>query len=302
METSDFLNECRQKGDLLADEYLDSLPPLEVFKAKPENLNSNIQVAWKNETNLGEVLRSNFTTRPSQGFYKKNRPQILFILGMVSLPYCYAAAKGAKVIYFSDKMRNSPLSRLKDTALFVEAVCQPHSDEKLINELISQVRWKHAQVRSFMKRQSFWNKDWGLPINQEDLAGTNLSFSVVLLRGLRKMGVPIAPEEANNYFQLWSCVGKSLGIEESCLPEDLSMALDLEKTIKKRHFFQSEESIWLTKSLNQSLNKILGFGDSEKIMSALLEPEVAEVLSLQPVSFSPIQKTIVNSFLRWKTF
>ncbi len=302
MFNNDFLGALRGKGDKLLDEYFGELPPSSIFSSRPDQFGNSFLSDWEEQTDIGSHLKSNRSLKAGQYFYQKHRAHILFTLGFMSLPYCYAAADGAKVIFHSEKMRSQPLTRLKDTARFVETVCSPDSSAEALNEMVRQVRWKHAQVREFMKRQSFWNEKWGLPINQEDLAGTNLAFSLVVLRGLRRMRIAVSPEEVNQYFQLWNVIGKALGIEDLVLPSTMAIALELENAIKIRHFIKNEESVWLTKSLSKTLNEIMGFVDAEKIMGALLEPDVAEVLSLRPVSFSPIQQTLINTFLKWKSF
>lgn len=46
-------------------------------------------------------------------------PEILHLLGFYSLPYCYAAADGAKVLVKSEKILHNTPKRLSDTAGFV---------------------------------------------------------------------------------------------------------------------------------------------------------------------------------------
>lgn len=302
MFNNTYLNAFRRQGDLLADSYLSRLPVHEIFKSAPSNLNPSVFTLWKKETNIGSKIIANKNSRAGQRFYENNRASILFVLGFMSLPYCYAAADGARVIFFSDKMRNTPLARLKDTALFVDAVCRPSTPAEQIDEMVATVRWKHAQVRNWMQKQAFWNIGWGVPINQEDMAGTNLAFSLVVLRGLRKLGIAITPQEAKSFFALWHEIGDGLGISTDLNPKEIDLGLKLELAIKIRHFKVSQQGVALTQQLGQTLEKALGVKNSEKIMSGLLEPDVAEVLSLQPVSLSPIQQTLINTFLQWKSF
>jgi hypothetical protein len=296
------LNGFRKLGDALADAFLSGLPVHEIFQSTPASMDSAAFSAWKQSTAIGSTIFEKKSCRAGQRFYEKNRASILFVLGFMSLPYCYAAADGARVIFYSDKMRNNPLARLKDTALFVDAVCRHSTPAELIDKMVDTVRWKHAQVRNWMQKQAFWNPDWGMPINQEDMAGTNLAFSVVVLRGLRKLGVAITPQEVKSFFALWHEIGTGLGISNELNPSEIDMGLLLESAIKSRHFQVSDHGVALTRQLAQTLNQALGVGDASKIMAGLLEPDVAEVLSLQPVSLSPIQQTLINTFLQWKSF
>ena len=62
-----------------------------------------------------------------------------------------------------------------------------------------------------------WDKSFGYPINQEDLIGTLVVFTVVVLDALEKMGVSVDPEDADCYVHLWMVVGYLLGIDFSLI-------------------------------------------------------------------------------------
>jgi hypothetical protein len=61
-------------------------------------------------------------------------------------------------------------------------------------------------------------QEWGLPINQTDMLGTNLLFSVVYLTGLRAMGMRFTRAEAEGLIHLWRYVGYLMGVDETLLP------------------------------------------------------------------------------------
>ena len=142
------------------------------------------------------------SSRPRPGWYSDERivkgqqvfaeyaSEIMTLLGVLSLPYLYAGSPGNKALFLSDKMRNSPGKRLMDTAEFVIAVCSPggFSNEGESQYFINRTRLIHAIARYYVLKSRQWDMDWGMPINQEDMAGTNLGFSYILLNGLRKSG------------------------------------------------------------------------------------------------------------------
>ncbi len=70
-----------------------------------------------------------------------------------------------------------------------------------------------------------WNvgKD-GLPCNQEELAYTLLTFHYVCLRGLRKLGLGLRPEDEDAYLHAWNCVGHVLGVREELMAETMKEA------------------------------------------------------------------------------
>src|SRR4029453_9478056 len=77
------------------------------------------------------------------------------------------------------------------------------------------VRLMHASVRMLVRRRG-WNEELhGVPINQQHLVGTMLSFSTVVIDGLRTMGIMVRDDEAEAWFHLWRVVGFMLGIDEA---------------------------------------------------------------------------------------
>jgi ER-bound oxygenase mpaB/B'/Rubber oxygenase, catalytic domain len=80
------------------------------------------------------------------------------------------------------------------------------------------VRFLHAKVRrALLKRrgEKRWNvEEYGIPINQEDMAGTLLAFSVNVLFGIDLIaGVSLSDRERLDYLALWRYIGFLLGVE-----------------------------------------------------------------------------------------
>lgn len=81
-----------------------------------------------------------------------------------------------------------------------------------------QVRLVHAMVRRGLNKRADWDhRQWGLPLNQVDMCATYLGFSVVMLVGLRKLGLPILPRESKAVIHLWSYACWLMGVEERWL-------------------------------------------------------------------------------------
>ncbi|NJK83672.1 MAG: DUF2236 domain-containing protein, partial [Saprospiraceae bacterium] len=120
---------------------------------------------------------------------------------------------------------------------------------ELLQSYILKIRLFHAFIRFKLRHTATWNSAWGLAVNQEDMAGTNLSFSYIVLRGLRRLGYQASPQEAEDYLHLWNVVGSLLGVEEALLPHNLKEAFYLDKTIAQRQFRESAEGQVLTRAL-----------------------------------------------------
>jgi hypothetical protein len=136
--------------------------------------------------------------------------------------------------------------------------------------------------------------NWGHPVNQEDLAGTNIAFSYIILLGLYQGKYPVLPEEAESFLHTWRFVGYLLHIDEALLPASFAEAAALEQAIKQRHFKHSEEGEILTTDLikhyKESFPKVAGyFVDSQ--IRYYVGPEVSRFLG---ISESPVKDSIVR--------
>ena len=218
--------------------------------------------------------------------YNKYALDILIMLGCLSLPYCYAAADGARVLYYTGRLRKDTYNRLLETGQFVAMVTSKGAlDNALVRENIVKVRLLHAFTRYYLTNHGNWNMDWGLPVNQEDMAGTNLAFSFIVTRGLRKVSIPIKQAESEAYLHLWNVVSHLMGCDDSLIPRTLEQAWQLDKAIARRHFKASEEGAALAKALEDSMSsnvvdpRVRSFGP--KYMRYLLGPEIAAMLSLK---------------------
>lgn len=90
------------------------------------------------------------------------------------------------------------------------------------------VRLIHALVRRHVRALPAWRpEDWGLPINQTDMAATLLGAFNVPLLGVRLMGMPQTRRERDAATHLTRYVGWLMGVEPQWLPTDERSALTL---------------------------------------------------------------------------
>jgi ER-bound oxygenase mpaB/B'/Rubber oxygenase, catalytic domain len=89
----------------------------------------------------------------------------------------------------------------------------------------------------------------GLPICQGDLAGTLMSFSSMVVDSLRRLGVRIEDEEAEDYYYRRRVIGEMLGIDPAAIPPDLAAAHELTDLIARRNHRRSAEGIEMTGAL-----------------------------------------------------
>ena len=294
-----FLDQCRQQQDLLADAVIawymphekqalksvldqvvgnefepgDSLP--EVFRALYEDVFHNV------------TIKQSETVWKGQQFFARYSSDILLLLGLLSLPYCYAAANGAEVLIRSKRIKEEPANRLTETAQFVFDVTAPNAFETSGRGLASilKVRLIHASIRYYVQRGGHWPDAYGKPVNQEDMAGTNLSFSLIPVRGMRKLGIQVSADESLDYIRYWNVIGKLLGLQDALLPDSNKAAYVLERNIRQRQFKSSAAGRGLTASLVGYFEQVMKGtpidGWARSYVHYLLGDKVAGMLGLE---------------------
>lgn len=224
--------------------------------------------------------------RQGSDFFARHSEMIMSLLGLLSLPYCYTAAKGAMVLHLTELIRKQTTKRLFDTAIFIWEVLAPNAFEKNGRACaeILKVRIVHAFVRRYILDSRKWDESWGLPINQEDMAGTNLSFSLIVIRGLRLLGYRVSKPDEESFLHIWAVVGSLSGLEEALIPENVPQAEFLDKRIRERQFVASDHGKELTLALIAhilSVNESKATADDIKgLMKYLLGDEISEKLSI----------------------
>jgi hypothetical protein len=135
--------------------------------------------------------------------------------------------------------------RLNETAQFLLDVMRPGGMEPGGAGYVAarRVRLMHAAVRWLILHRSgdVWDTPrLGLPINQEDLLNTVLTFTEVVFEVFDRTGVAYTEDEADDYIHLWSFVGYLLGIQEDLLPLDRKATKALMTHVRTFHFLPSE--------------------------------------------------------------
>ena len=114
------------------------------------------------------------------------------------------------------------------------------------------VRMIHALVRRNLKTRKEWQAEqWGLPINQIDMAATNLAFCSLLLLGLRGLGIFPSQRESRAVMHFWKYLGWLMGVEEAWLVDnELDGLIQLYQTN-----FTQPAADWTSKALGLALSQ-----------------------------------------------
>src|SRR5260221_3383871 len=244
---SDIFNHLVRNNDLPTDK----LPPL----VQQYLQDSSALPAWADHDKL--VLGS-------QAFNELG-PEMVMLLFGASLPVVYAADPIAEVLANTQRLTKHVLRRVVETAQFIMDVTDDNAFDPNGQGIRStqKVRLMHATVRHLMlydpRWKDKWRPEWGIPINQVDLIGTLMSFSITVLQGLEKMNIYLPPDKQEGYLHLWKVVGHLMGIRDELMPENVQDAAALmEKWVEVNHV-SSPSGQELTKALIGLLQSFVGF-------------------------------------------
>jgi hypothetical protein len=199
--------------------------------------------------------------RQGQELFELFGPEVMMVLGFYSLPAAYAARKGVQVLARTGLLHKHPVRRVFETAQMVVDVMTPgglEPDGRGVRTL-QKVRLMHAAVRYMIRHdtQRPWDaQELGEPLNQEDLAGTLMTFSYVVLEGLRMLRIHLTPEQQQSWLASWVAVGCLLGVDPRLLPATVDEARELTLLIRQRQIAPSPEGVAMTASLIQGLKQL----------------------------------------------
>lgn len=306
MLSNEQLFKKRKKGDPLADDVIKKIiqsengyQVAELFNTLTQNVDVPVKdlppevIEYFEKTKELPDYFDPKLIKIAQEVFSIHGPAISMILLCKSLPQCYACGKGAKVLYHTGRLvehdDNFELltRRLMETSQFVINVLAPNSfadDGKAIINT-QKVRLIHAAIRYFINQSGRWDEDhYGVAINQEDMAGTLMSFSALILEGLDQIGIELTTEEKNGYFHLWRVVGHIQGVDTDLIPETPEEGIKLGYAIFDQQLLSTKEGTSLTSSAIKFMQSIVPGQLFDKLPEEMvyffLGPKVAESVGL----------------------
>ena len=185
----------------------------------------------------------------AHGLFERYGFSVATALFCSSLPQCFAFPDGARVLGATSSFEANARRRVLETSQFVFDVAARRGltpDGRGIRAA-QKVRLMHAAIRWHSSKRERHPGD-GLAINQQQLVGTMLSFSLLVTDALRALGFEVRDDEAEAWFHLWRVTGVLLGIEERHLPADRADGARLMDTLRARFWGPSPEGAALAKA------------------------------------------------------
>lgn len=227
-----------------------------------------------------------------QSLLGRYQPHMTATLLCSSLPLCYGCGDGAQVLYRSQRLTSGVYRRLMETSQFLVDVLDTGGLDTGGRGIrtAQKIRLLHATMRYHISGEDDWEPQWGLPINQEDLAGTLLSFSVTVPRGLESLGVDLPTEDRDAFFHIWRVIGHIMGVDEQLNPTNFEDGAVLMDTILARQQCASEAGTSLTKAILDFIQEVLpgpafaGVGPS--LIRHLAGDKAADLVDVPPADFA----------------
>ncbi len=272
--THDFMDEMRTKMDPLADAVIERL----FTEGKVDAVNRLMRTLVENDDlpssklppyvveylvrTQADVPRLDAEKlRQGQELFELFGPEVMLILGFYSLPASYAARKGVQVLHRTGFLQKRFIRRVFETAQMVVDVMTEggmEPDGRGVRTT-QKVRLMHAAIRYLIRHDE--NNPWdaqelGQPINQEDLAGTLMTFAFVVLEGMKALRIDLTPEQQEAWLYVWRAVGRIIGVDERLIPANMAEAHELTFLIRERQVAQSKEGVEMTAALIEGFQQL----------------------------------------------
>lgn len=243
-----------------------------------------------------------------EAFFEFNWPVIVTFLFCASLPSAYAAWRGAQVLHLTQRLTEHVHRRIFETAQFILDAMSPGGLAPKGHGVRSaqKVRLMHASIRHYIQSVPKWNQDWdkawGVPINQEDLAGTLMTFSVQILISMKRFRIPMTPDDEEAYLHAWKVIGHVMGVDPRLLPDDVDDAMALATAIFEHQKGESQAGKDLTKALlgfmeSRSPGRLFA-GFPASIIRQCVPEEIADLLDVPPANWTKALFFLENAILR----
>jgi hypothetical protein len=163
--------------------------------------------------------------RGGQAFLRNALPSVVVLLAS-SLPRGYAAPCLGEILSISRDLERHPFSRLMGVVQLLINISDADAFQPNGRAVITaqKLRLLHAGVRAIAARQRpHYQERFGVPVNHEDMLATIMGFSYLLIDGVRRLGLALSPEEADDLYYLWRVFALLMGIHPPGRPHDDSL-------------------------------------------------------------------------------
>lgn len=250
--TDPFLDHMRRQGDTLADTCVAQLHAEHGITAvnalfKTMRVNSAplpadtlpvLRSFFDQSAALPEPLDRARIRHGEDTFMQHAFPAALVLLAK-SLPTGYAAPNLSLVLNLSGDLIRQPYKRVLGVLQMVVDVSsrggfEPGGDAVVTTQ---KLRLLHAGVRHIVRNNlPQYESQYEVPVNQEDMLGTIMGFSYLVIVGLRQLELGLSHDDEEDFFYLWCLCARMMGIHPEYIPESVADAQAFYDAFMRRHY------------------------------------------------------------------
>jgi uncharacterized protein (DUF2236 family) len=229
-----------------------------------------------------------------------------------SLPRGYAAPCLCEILSISRDLQKHPFQRLMGVIQLLVNVSNPGSVEPDGKAIVTaqKLRLLHAGVRTMVPRfRPGYEERFGVPVNHEDMLATIMGFSYLVIEGIRRLGLRLSDQEAEDYYYLWRVYAGMMGIPDEYIPPSVAEAGEFYDSYVRRHdsgpvenpygVVLTQDNLDMMKSLIPKPLRLVGFGFAPSIaMAELMTPQEMARVGVRPIAGHPVIRAVFNLGLR----
>jgi hypothetical protein len=333
--TDPFLDTLRAQGDPLADEHFQKLLADNeiggIRKVFAEMDSNNELPPATTFPGLHQFFGETDDLPPDIDTRRINRGEMVFqnnaftgalVLLTKSLPEGYAAPNLAIILNLSGNLRTHPYKRLLATLQTVVNVSTFHGFQRGGRAVITaqKLRLLHAGIRHVTRRyRPEFEPQYGVPVNQEDMLGTIMGFSYLVIEGMRTLEVGLTREQEEDFFYAWRVFALMMGVHPpgnpqsfDYIPDDVDDAREFYAAYRRRHYVDAAKNpdgvalgaanLAMLAGFVPWYLRLFGFGKLPRAyMQQLMGPEQCARIGILPTRVDAIVQWVLRSLYRlWK--
>jgi hypothetical protein len=256
--------------------------------------------------------------RGGQAFLRNSLPSVVVLLAS-SLPRGYAAPCICEILSISRDLERHPFGRLMGVVQLLINISDANAFQPGGRAVVTaqKLRLLHAGVRAIAaQRRPHYQERYGPPVNHEDMLATIMGFSWLLIDGVRRLGLPLSGQEAEDLYYLWQVFALLMGITPPGRPHDFSWipptigdAAVFYDAYVRRHDTSADQNAYGVVLTDENLKmmrsmiwwplRLIGLGFAPRIaMTELLTPEELARVGQSPIVGHGVVKAALGAILR----
>ncbi|MEO5818900.1 MAG: oxygenase MpaB family protein [Vicinamibacteraceae bacterium] len=253
-----------------------------------------------------------------QAFLRNALPSVVVLLAS-SLPRGYGAPCICEILSISKDLERHPFGRLMGVVQLLINISDADAFQPNGRAIVTaqKLRLLHAGVRAIAGRyRPNYQERFGAPVNHEDMLATIMGFSFLLIDGVRRLGLPLGTEEAEDLYYVWRVFALLMGIappgrphDDSFIPPTIADAATFYGAYVRRNDTSAErnaDGVMLTQDNLTMMTamiwwplRLIGLGFAPRIaMAELLTPEELARVGVRPLIGHNVVKAALALVLR----